>query len=157
VTLRLGGEGHRVLLEDGEDLKEQWDKIQCLSKKNFDSGGKSIAYLVTPGVFERKDNGEILSRAWPWEWRLACTSNPNQVAGNLVSVASDRAVPISSRMRDKENHQSVVAPQVFAAPPGSSYYLNQPEGLYQDKLDSPPRVKRWRSLGYSELLWVKYS
>jgi CRISPR-associated protein Cmr3 len=155
VTLRLGGEGHRVLLEDGEDLKEQWEQIQGLSRQNFDSGGKSIAYLVTPGVFERNNNGEILSRAWPWEWRLASAGNPNQVAGNLVSVASDRAVPISSRMRDKKN-ESVVAPQVFAAPSGSSYYLDQPQNLYQNDESAPKRVTRWRSLGYSELLWITY-
>jgi CRISPR-associated protein Cmr3 len=157
VTLRLGGEGHRVLLERCDYLRSEWKRIRKQSLKNFKKRGKSIAYLVTPGVFERNNNGEILSRAWPWEWRLACTSNPNQVAGTLVSVASDRAVPISSRMRDKQNGQSVVAPQVFAAPPGSSYYLDRPQGLYQDQLDSPLRVKRWRSLGYSELLWIKYS
>jgi CRISPR-associated protein Cmr3 len=155
VMLRLGGEGHRVLLECGEELVEQWRQIQGLSQQNFASGGRSIAYLVTPGVFERRTNGEILSRAWPWEWSLAAGGNPTQVLGNLVSVASDRSVPISSRMRG-ENNESVVAPQVFAAPPGSSYYLNQPEGLHQDKVDSPPGVKRWRSLGYSELLWIKY-
>jgi CRISPR-associated protein Cmr3 len=157
VTLRLGGEGHRVFLERCDYLRYQWKRIRKQSRRNFKKRGRSIAYLVTPGVFERKDNGEILSRAWPWEWRLAYPGNSNQVAGNLVSVVSDRAVPISSRMRDKDNGESVVAPQVFAAPSGSSYYLNRSQKLFQDSDDAPERTKRWRKLGYSELLWITHS
>jgi CRISPR-associated protein Cmr3 len=156
-TMRLGGEGHRVLLERCDELGAQWQGLKDQSDRNFDSEGKSIAYLVTPGVFERSSNGEILCRAWPWEWKLARTSNPNQATdGKLVSVATEKAVPISSRMRDRESDLSVVAPQVFAAPPGSHYYLERPDSLYQDRQTSSHRAKRWRSLGYSELLWIKY-
>jgi CRISPR-associated protein Cmr3 len=147
ATMRLGGEGHRVLLERCDDLNVQWNAIQDLSRQNFDSGGKSIAYLVTPGVFERPTNGEILCQAWPWEWKLAHTSNPNQSPGDLVSVATDRSVPING----------IGKAQVFAAPPGSNYYLNQPDSLYQDRESAANKVKRWRSLGYSELLWIKYT
>jgi CRISPR-associated protein Cmr3 len=148
VTLRLGGEGHRVLLERCDELGKQWDGLQAHSQHNFDSDSRSIAYLVTPGVFERSSNGEILCQGWPWEWRLAHTFNPNQSTdGKLVSVATDRSVPINGFSQA----------QVFAAPPGSNYYLDRPEILYQDKDDSPKRVKRWRSLGYSELLWIKHS
>lgn len=96
-----------------------------------------------------------MCRAWPWEWKLAHTVNSNQKAGNLVSVATDRAVPISCRLKSKEN-QSAPAPQVFAAPPGSMYYLNQPDQLFQDQSHAPEKVQRWRSLGYSELLWLSY-
>ncbi|MFM6223619.1 MAG: type III-B CRISPR module-associated Cmr3 family protein, partial [Dolichospermum sp.] len=92
---------------------------------------KSIAYLVTPGVFERphhKYNPEQrvnLCRPYPWEWKLK--------DGNFVSMATDRPVPISCRIREKQdNTKSIPAPQVFAAPPGSLYYLNKPQGLFQD-------------------------
>ena len=146
-TLRLGGEGHRVLLERCDQLGEQWQAIQAKSERNFESDGRSISYLVTPGIFERSTNGEILCQAWPWEWRFAHTSNPNQATdGKLVSVATDRSVPINGIGRA----------QVFAAPPGSNYYLDQPRPLYQDLATAPNRVKRWRQLGYSELLWIKY-
>jgi CRISPR-associated protein Cmr3 len=146
-TLRLGGEGHRVLLERCDRLGEQWQAIQDESEQNFERDGRSIAYLVTPGVFERSSNGEILCQAWPWEWRLAHTSNPNQQSdGKLVSVATAQSVPISG----------IGKAQVFAAPPGSNYYLNQPRPLYQDLPGVPNKVKRWRNLGYSELLWIKY-
>jgi CRISPR-associated protein Cmr3 len=136
-----------VLIERCDELGEQWQGIKTQSESNFGSDGKSIAYLVTPGIFERSDNGEILCQGWPWEWKLAHTSNPNQSTdGKLVSVATEKAVPINGIGRA----------QVFAAPPGSNYYLERPDLLYQDRDTSPHRAKRWRSLGYSELLWLKY-
>ncbi len=154
TTVRLGGEGHRVLLHKCDELKEQWDNLQTLSQNNFesaksamDSESKSIAYLITPGIFERKErnhvqdisgqdmSGQYIStcQAKPWEWKLAHTANPNQTPGELVSFATDKPIAISCRFRDrKDEKKSIPAPQVFAATPGSLYYLNKPEELYQD-------------------------
>ncbi len=155
TIIQLGGEGHRAILERCDELKEQWEELEDISQTNFKKGGKSIAYLVTPGVFERKHNGKAICRSWPWEWKLANTVNGNQTAGSLVSVATDKAVPISCRFRDKEDNSSIPAPQVFAAPPGSLYYLNQPQTLFQDQ-ETSGKVHNWRQLGYSELLWIYY-
>jgi CRISPR-associated protein Cmr3 len=156
ATLRLGGEGHRVMLEKCDQLGQQWEQLKQQSQQNFAAAGKSIAYLVTPGIFERRhDNNQAFCRAWPWEWKLAHTVNGNQKPGNLVSVATDRAVPISGRIQSKED-TSIPAPQVFAAPAGSQYYLEKPQILFQDDENSPEHHKRWRKLGYSELLWIKY-
>lgn len=146
ATMRLGGEGHRVLVERCDELGEQWEGLQDESDRNFQSDGRSIGYLVTQGIFERPCSGKILCQSWPWEWKLAHTSNPNQSPGDLVSVATDKSVPING----------IGKAQVFAAPPGSNYYLNQPRLLYQDLPTAPNKVKRWRQLGYSELLWIKY-
>ncbi len=158
TTLRLGGEGHRVILQRCDRLYEQWDTLQKLSQQNFQRGGKSLAYLVTPGVFgrEQKDNGKQTSvcQAFPWEWKLAHTVNTNQTTGHLVSVVTEKAVPISCRFREQESSKSIPAPQVFAAPPGSLYYLNQPQRLFQDRPDT--KVHTWRKLGYSELLWIPF-
>jgi len=155
TTLRLGGEGHRVILQRCQELDKQWQRLWDLSEKNHKQGGRSLAYLITPGVFERlQNNGKAMCRAWPWEWKLAHTVNGNQTPGHLVSVATDRAVPISCRIRDKDDEKkSIPAPQVFAAPPGSVYYLNQPEPLFQDNEQASAKAKRWRQLGYSEILW----
>ena len=151
VTLRLGGEGHRVVLQRCNILDKQWHDLQTKSNQNFEQGGKAIAYLVTAGVFERLHNNKATCKAWPWEWKLSC----NNREGNLVSVATDKAVPISNRIQSTDN-KSIPAPQVFAAPPGSQYYLNKPEPLYQARSDVPTKVQRWRKLGYSELLWINY-
>lgn len=156
TTLRLGGEGHRAILHRCDELGKQWDSLQQQSRQNFEREGRSLAYLVTPGVFERlHDNNKAICKAWPWEWKLAHTVNGNQTPGNLVSVATDRAVPISCRLRDEQD-KSIPAPQVFAAPPGSVYYLNQPQQLFQDSEQTTKQANRWRQLGYSELLWISY-
>lgn len=160
TTIRLGGEGHRVLLHRCDELSQQWQKLQELSQRNFESATKSIAYLVTPGVFERKErsgNKNVSTcQAKPWEWKLAQKVNSNQTRGELVSFATDKPLAISCRFRDKnDDTKSIPAPQVFAATPGSLYYLNKPQKLYQDNPET--KVNNWRQLGYSELLWVKYN
>lgn len=79
-------------------------------------------------------------------------------------MATEKPVPISSRFQYKQSdtqQQSIPAPQVFAAPPGSVYYLEYPEKLFQDnptKPDgSPNKIHVWQQLGYSELLWMPFT
>lgn len=162
ATMRLGGEGHRVLIERCLALDEQWATLQTKSQENYQAAeaaltqdpqkARSLAYLLTPGVFERTRNGVATCRAWPWEWQLAHAPNKNQTPGPLVSVATDRPVPISPRRKD--GNDSVPAPQVFAAPPGSVFYLARPEELHQD--NPAHKAHKWRQLGYTELLWIPY-
>lgn len=159
AIIQLGGEGHRAILQRVETLDNQWKELQDLSQKNFSKSGESIAYLVTPGVFERrdsKDNRLSICSAWPSEWKLAHAVNGNQKTGPLISVATASALPISCRIRDNKDDpgKSIPAPQVFAARPGSLYYLNLPTKLFQDDIEK--RVHVWRKLGYSELLWINY-
>jgi CRISPR-associated protein Cmr3 len=161
-AIRLGGEGHRAILERCVDLDIQWQQISELSADNFKSNvkskHKSLAYLVTPGIFERKQNNRAICRSYPWEWKLAHTNNPNQTKGNLVSVATEKAIPISGRIRDSEDNSSIPAPQMFAAPPGSVYYLNQPQALFEavGETNAAKRIRALKNLGYSKLLWAKY-
>ena len=158
-AIRLGGEGHRAILERCADLDLQWQQISELSDDNFKSKHKSLAYLITPGIFERKQNNRAICRSYPWEWKLAHTNNPNQTKGNLVSVATEKAIPISGRIRDSEDNSSIPAPQMFAAPAGSVYYLNQPQALFGAVAETraATRIKELHNLGYSKLLWTKYS
>lgn len=161
LMMRLGGEGHRIILERCEPLDADWQQLVDLSTDNFEKGGQAMAYLVTPGVFERlhrtsgRDSAKC--KAWPWEWKLAHINR-----GSLVSVATDKPIPISCRIRDKDDKtKSLPAPQVFAAPPGSVYYLNQPETLFQDnpplsRKGQPHKSRVWRHLGYSEMLWIPF-
>ncbi|MBE9129432.1 MULTISPECIES: type III-B CRISPR module-associated Cmr3 family protein [unclassified Coleofasciculus] len=154
ATMRLGGEGHRVLIEECDEIKGQWEKLKGKSDENFKPTGKSIAYLVTPGVFERwHDDNMARCRAYPWEWILSTNG------GNLVSFATERQVSIAcrSQYKDKdETKHNVPAPQVFAAPAGTLYYLNHPQDLFQNQDSAPEKVKRWRKLGYSEFFWLPY-
>lgn len=182
--LRLGGEAHRALITPCPELTTQWESLLKQSHQNYAKGGRSIAYLLTPGVFERwkqlHPTSEALPycQAWPWEWSLS------QESGALIGVATDKPLPISGRSRfTPENQQreiSLPAPQVYAAPPGSLYFLEDPphlyprqleasqdgsleetnsEGLtalYQESHAAPIPIQRWRRLGYSEILWLPF-
>ncbi|MEB3830328.1 type III-B CRISPR module-associated Cmr3 family protein [Phormidium sp. CCY1219] len=159
----LGGEGHRVLVQRCAVLDHQWAQLSEFSEKQRATAGRKVAYLVTPGVFERKhDNGKSLCRGWPWEWHLAHQCHPRQKVGSLVSVATAKPIPISGRIRDSKDHPgtSIPAPQVFAAPPGSAYYLESPELLFAEDTTrsgkAHEKAQRLRQLGYSELLWSSY-
>jgi CRISPR-associated protein Cmr3 len=75
-------------------------------------------------------------------------------------VASAKALPISCRIQTEHN-QSIPAPQVFASPVGSQYYLNQPQELFAKDDNSKgikalERAKRLLDLGYSEMLWINF-
>lgn len=186
TTLRLGGEGHRAWIEPCQELNEQWDRLETQSRSNFAQGGRSVGYLITPGVFERGEkmlqgaNGRSIAsqpndaiavqsycRAWPWEWHLAKPANPNQQPGPLVGVATEKPMPISGRhqFEDREQGRRISIPlaQVFAAAPGSLYYLNQPKPLFQEDqtaygktLSDKNSTRRWRQFGYSELFWLPF-
>ena len=89
ATLRLGGEGHRALLQRCDALDRQWQQLQARSQRNFERGGAAIGYLATPGVFERRhNNSPPKCRAWPWEWKLAHGNQANRQPGSLVGVAT---------------------------------------------------------------------
>ncbi len=163
ITIRLGGEGHRAILERCDSLKQKWESLWKASERNrANQTEKCLAYLVTPGIFERIQRKETKNggyrdiarcRAYPWEWKL----------DDLIGVATDKPVPISCRIQDKDGSgKSIPAPQVFAAPPGSVYYLKQPKALFQEnpppsRTGKPHKSRIWRQLGYSELLWIPYA
>ena len=74
-------------------------------------------------------------------------------------VATEKAIPISGRIRDGDNDEtSIPAPQMFAAPPGSVYYLSQPQALFEavGETKAAKGMKGLKNLGYSKLLWAKY-
>lgn len=165
AVLRLGGEGHCALLAPCPKLQEQWQQLQALSQATFRQARRALAYLATPGVFIKKVDGRSLCRAWPWEWRLATPHPAHSLTGPLVSVATGKPVAISGRLRvdhpQEPRQMSLPAPQVFAAPPGSIYYLEQPAPLNQEEPElEDGRLNvfhRWRLLGYSELLWLPWA
>ena len=175
LVMRLGGEGHRVLIEPCDRFADQWQKLQTASQHNFNAGGKSMAYMVTNGVFERaSDRGSSdrqkrsICRPYPWEWELTHTPNGKPDKKMLVSVATEKPVPISCRFREKppkgqedisyKERKSIPAPQVFAAPAGSVYYLNRPAQLWQNTAEhgNKDSLKVWRELGYAEMFWINY-
>ncbi|MFQ3613029.1 MAG: type III-B CRISPR module-associated Cmr3 family protein [Cyanobacteriota bacterium] len=164
TVLRLGGEGHQVIVYPCPALEQEWQPLQALSEQIQRASKPCLAYLVTPGVFIKTLSGIPMCRAWPWEWKLATPHPASPKVGPLVSVATEKGIPINSRTRawnDNNEEFSLPAPQVFAAPSGSVFYLNQPAPLHQDKPTKengdPNPHHRWRQLGYSEMIWMPVS
>jgi CRISPR-associated protein Cmr3 len=159
TVFRFGGEGHQALWEKEDSLIKKWDDIAQKSAENFSKQQKILAYLITPGVFERRDKGNAFCKPHPWEW--SC-SKPDSY---FVSMATEKPLAISCRMRWEE--KSIPAPQVFAAPAGSVYYFDQPPYLFKDDEQNnvalfqesyqAKKIKRWRKLGYSEMLWLPFN
>ncbi|MCS7032187.1 MAG: hypothetical protein NZL92_11760, partial [Gloeomargarita sp. SKYG116] len=162
VPLRLGGEGHYVVMKACSELQKQWHELEQRSQEIQKFQKRCLDYLITPGVFIKMRDGVSLCRAWPWEWHLAHPRPNTPQVGPLVSVATDKPIPINGRIRardEKDEEFSLPAPQVFAAPPGSVYFLERPARLAQDEpvnthKGTPNPYHRWRLLGYSEMLWL---
>ncbi|HEY9696133.1 MAG TPA: type III-B CRISPR module-associated Cmr3 family protein [Trichocoleus sp.] len=152
-----------------EPLAAQWQVLQAQSEQNRRVAAQAInqnaiasrllAYLITPGLFERKQASVATCRAFPWEWELAEPIDQNQQRGALVSLATGDPLPISFQPFSLSEHKPLML-QVFAAPAGSVYYLEYPLELFQNQ----PCLRDGRSnkthvlrqLGYSEVLWLPY-
>lgn len=169
--IHLGEKQQPFWLEaQDEPFRQQWQTLQKQSDQNRKTAeqcltqqpeaAKVIAYLVTPGVFERKYSGVATCRNFPWEWDLAYPGDRNQPPGPLVSLVTTHPVPIHCRCLSNAGSKDVLAVQISAVPPGSVYYLEYPAALFQDQpfLENgrPNKIHIWRQLGYSEFLWMPY-
>lgn len=173
LLIHLGEKQQRFWLKSqNEPFQQQWNSLQEQSQQNRRIAEQSLthqpqtarvlAYLATPGIFERKSNGVATCRNFPWEWDLAYPADCNQPRGPLVSLATTHPVSINCHCLSKAvSEKDIFAFQVFAAPAGSVYYLEYPTDLFQDQPflqdGRPNKVHLWRRLGYSELLWMPYS
>lgn len=153
-VIRFGGEGHRAILRRTPELDPSWQTLHHQSVANHQREGHCLAYLATPGLFEAVRQGKSLCRAWPWEWDLAHAPLKNQTPGDLVSVATASAQAIARRIQNTKDTNpasgSIPGPQVFAAPAGSVYYLEQPDR------QSPTHIGRQGDRGYGQVLWLPF-
>lgn len=170
--IELGCERHQYWLESyHESFQQQWQTLQKESKRNRKTAeqqlqknarqARILAYLITPGLFERKTSGMALCRAFPWEWNLAQTESSASQRIPLVSLATTSPVPIHCPTLSKSAPDNKSADlQIFAVPAGSVYYLEYPKSLFQDqpklKDGNVNKIHMWRQLGYSELMWLPY-
>ncbi|WP_088891548.1 type III-B CRISPR module-associated Cmr3 family protein [Leptolyngbya ohadii] len=180
LLIYLGERSQRFWLQVQEQsFQQQWRILQEQSERNrrmaqqrlaqqseavpetMPEAARVLAYLATPGVFERKYSGVVTCRNFPWEWDLAYPGDRHQPPGPLVSLATTNPVPISCRCLSRTTStKGVTGFQVFAVSPGSVYYLEYPADLFQDqpflKDGRPNKAHLWRRLGYSELFWMPY-
>jgi CRISPR-associated protein Cmr3 len=143
VVVRLGGEGHRVLVSLLPSLKD-WDALQPFTQPQ----DGDTAYLLTPGLAEAADRASVYS-AYPGAWQdclRGCASDRPLLWGGMTVFQKPG-------VQDKE---AAFAPQRAFVPPGTIYRF--------DRLPAEPVtqllpktggswLETFEKLGYGTLLW----
>jgi CRISPR-associated protein Cmr3 len=169
VTIYLGENRHPFWLEShNRPFSQQWQTLQVQSEQNRQAAerlmaqrskqSRSLAYLVTLGVFERKNANVSTCRNVPWEWDLAHSLDRNHKQGPLVSVATTDPVLTRCCSLSTASGKGDLSLQVSAVAAGSVYYLEYPAALFQNqpflKNGRSNKAHIWRQLGYSEIFWL---
>ncbi len=164
-VVRLGGEGHRAIIQPVEKLEPQkytgekeedyqkrlkayqtlikqvedlaTDKFSCDTPSNF-------AYLLTPGL---ADAGKALYASYPSAWK-----------DNLQGCVTDKALlwgGISTITRNQSDREFGLLPQRAFVPPGTVYVFDGKQA--ETPLLLPKGDGRWldtfTQLNYGKLLW----
>jgi len=143
VVVRLGGEGHRVLVNSLPSFKA-WDVLQPFTQNNE----SDTAYLLTPGLAEVGDKPFVYG-VYPNAWK-----------GYLRGCASDRPVlggGMSVFQKLGEVKKDIAfSPQRAFVPPGTIYRFNTlPTEPITQLLPTTGGswLETFEKLGYGTLLW----
>lgn len=111
-VVRLGGEGHRVLVEPLLDF-DFWQNLQCYLTPN---SKQRIAYLLTPGLARVESENEPIYGACPHDWQehlLGCATEKPILWGGVSQVK--RKLPNG----DAGRAEFSLLPQRAFVPPGT--------------------------------------
>ncbi|MGI2906704.1 type III-B CRISPR module-associated Cmr3 family protein [Tolypothrix sp. VBCCA 56010] len=139
-VVRLGGEGHRVLVSPLRDFT-QWDELATYCEPKATS---NFAYLLTPGLAEKEP---AIYGVYPVNWQE-----------NLVGCVSDRPIiwgGVSKIQRREADEEFALLPQRAFVPPGTVYLFNfVPASIdYLLPAASTSWFMTFRQLNYGKLLW----
>lgn len=152
-TIRLGGEGHRVLVSPMDSDSSGVRMMEKLKKYGEPSGDRTAAYLLTPGLAEMEK---------PW---ICYGVIPKAWVTHLKACASDRAilwggVSKLERLRFRDNlpvrqpFEFALLPQRAFVAPGSVYIFREvPDDPQLLPGDDSRALETFRSLNYGVLLW----
>jgi len=169
-VVRLGGEGHRALVEK-IDPPTEWELLQTFREPTDD---RTLAYLLTPGLAQIESNTPVYA-SYPkaWQKQLAgCATDRALLWGGVSKIA--RAAPPAdctpeqrarrSAPADPEPKDAAFVPQRAFVPPGTVYrFTALPADLTRSsgapKLlpnSSAPWNTTFRKLNYGQLLWGRF-
>lgn len=141
TVVRLGGEGHRVLVSPLEKF-EQWQELTAYEQPNADS---NFAYLLTPGLAEKTT---AVYGVYPSTWQenlLGCVSDRPLLWGGVSSI----------KRRNQNQEEFALLPQRAFVPPGTVYVFNKVPAQIDWLL--PNSGGNWlttfQQLNYGKLLW----
>ncbi|APB32481.1 CRISPR-associated protein [Gloeomargarita lithophora Alchichica-D10] len=150
-VVRLGGEGHRVLVTPLISL-HQWDDLMSYSQPD----SANFSYLLTPGLAQSEIDQPVYG-VYPVSW-----------TEYLAGIASDRAIlwgGISSIQRvnsmtgeKSQDKEFALLPQRAYVPPGTVYVFhgNKPPPNRQLLPTESKQRETFQKLNYGTLLWGNY-
>jgi CRISPR-associated protein Cmr3 len=143
TVVRLGGEGHRVLVSPLEQF-EQWQHLDAYAAQAESS---DFAYLLTPGLAEQEAG---VYGVYPSNWKE-----------NLSGCVSDRALlwgGVSNIQRkNQDTREFALLPQRAFVPAGTVYLFKEIPSTADMLLPATGGswLKTFRQLNYGKLLWGK--
>jgi CRISPR-associated protein Cmr3 len=143
-VIRLGGEGHRALVEPIPEPPEWGDLNHCTEQGR----DRRRAYLLTPGLaLAGSDTARYASYPADWRHQLAGCATDRQLSWGGIS-AIERGQPTAPQ-------ETAYIPQRAFVPPGTVYVFKSPPEyprlLPQD--DSRQWLTTFEKLNYGTLLW----
>ncbi len=160
-AVRLGGEGHRALvqllpLEHSPNLKQQ---LQHLHDPPDASADNACGYLLTPGLAQAE---VALYSAYPSDWpHLTGCATDKQILWGGISTIRRKQPRLDDHLdadQPRQDKTFALLPQRAFVPPGTVYHLNG--GPYPKRMLPIPRSeleRKWLTtftkLNYGTLLW----
>ena len=149
TVVRLGGEGHRVVMRalEIESLTNQLTKLAggALSEPGE---GKNVAYLLTPGLAIA---GDSLYASYPAAWKpllRGCATDKPLMWGGVSTL--------QRKTHETDIPHFSLLPQRAFVPPGTIYAFKA-GGSKEVKSLLPDTVSQWsktfETLNYGKLLW----
>jgi CRISPR-associated protein Cmr3 len=143
-VIRLGGEGHRAMVEQMDEPSE-WKDLSRFKKNGSD---RNWAYVLTPGL-ALTDTDKRLYASYPASWRKilsGCATDKQLMWGGISTI---------TRGNQTEPNEVAYIPQRAFVPPGTVYVFKSPPE--EEKLLPKDETRQWlktfEMLNYGKLLW----
>jgi len=143
TVVRLGGEGHRVILSPINSFDKLIESPAVPNSSNF-------AYLLTPGLAQVGD--APIYGVYPNSWRnllQGCVSDRALLWGGVSHVRR--------KLSKQGDPEFSLLPQRAFVPPGTVYIFKDKDKLPQESLLLPDGDSQWmetfKQLNYGKLLW----
>lgn len=154
AAVRLGGEGHRALVEPLNDF-QPWKELEdFLQPLNSDS---DTAYLLTPGLAHVDVPDRAVFGLYPSSWKeylRGCVGDRPLLWGGMSTFQKRRES--DGKAHPKE---TAFAPQRAYVPPGTVYRFKKGAGLNESlrrpllPIGNANWLQTLQTLGYGTLLW----
>jgi CRISPR-associated protein Cmr3 len=154
AVMRLGGEGHRAITIQLNEVPNQWTALQQFMTPG-DNHESHLAYVLTPGLAQVEASKPVYGLN-PYEWNglvHGCAGDKQLLWGGVRKVWRRR----DPDNTDQESEEFGLLPQRAFVPPGTVYVfdgqLPKPENRRLLPHAQSKQRQTFEKLNYGKLLW----